>query len=46
MMAALAEDRLQAYVPAWFEDVAKRKAQDVGAFLEGSAAWIRQQAQA
>jgi NAD(P)-dependent dehydrogenase (short-subunit alcohol dehydrogenase family) len=46
MMAALAEDRLQVYVPAWFEDVAKRKAQDVGAFLEGSAAWIRQQAQA
>jgi NAD(P)-dependent dehydrogenase (short-subunit alcohol dehydrogenase family) len=46
MMAALYEDRLQVYVPAWFEDVAKRKAQDVGAFLEGSVRWIRQQAQA
>jgi len=43
MMSALYADELQAYVPAWFEDVAKRKAQDVGAFLEGSVNWIRQQ---
>lgn len=43
MMAALYEDRLQAYVPQWFEDIAKGKAQNVAGFLEGSASWIREQ---
>jgi len=43
MMTALAEDALQAYIPQWFEDIAKNKAQNVAAFLEGSAGWVRQQ---
>ena len=43
MMAALAEDQLQAYIPQWFEDIAKGKAQNVAGFLEGSVNWIRQQ---
>jgi NAD(P)-dependent dehydrogenase (short-subunit alcohol dehydrogenase family) len=30
------------FVPEWFAGVAEGKARDVGAFLEGSAAWIRQ----
>jgi NAD(P)-dependent dehydrogenase (short-subunit alcohol dehydrogenase family) len=46
MMAALREDRLQAYIPAWFEEVAARKASDVGAFLAGTAAWVRQRSAA
>ena len=46
MMAALYADQLQVYVPAWFEDVAKNKAQNVGAFLEGSVNWMRQQREA
>lgn len=43
MMAALRDDLVQAYIPQWFEDVAKRKAANVAGFLEGSAGWIRQQ---
>jgi NAD(P)-dependent dehydrogenase (short-subunit alcohol dehydrogenase family) len=43
MMAALSDDRLQAYIPQWFEDIAKGKAQNVAGFLEGSVGWIRQQ---
>jgi NAD(P)-dependent dehydrogenase (short-subunit alcohol dehydrogenase family) len=43
MMGALYDDQLQAYVPQWFEDVAKGKAQNVAGFLEGSAAWVRAQ---
>ena len=31
------------YVPSWFGDLAAGKARDVGAFLAGSAAWVRQQ---
>ncbi|MFA5885646.1 MAG: SDR family oxidoreductase [Acidimicrobiia bacterium] len=43
MMTALRADALQAYIPQWFEDIAKGKAQNVAGFLEGSANWIRQQ---
>jgi len=43
MMAALHDDQLQAYIPQWFEDIAKGKAQNVAGFLEGSVGWIRQQ---
>jgi short-subunit dehydrogenase len=41
VMDALAGDQLQVYVPAWFGDVAARKAADVGAFLAGTAAYVR-----
>ena len=46
MMTALYEDQLQTYIPQWFEDVAKNKAQNVAGFLAGSAAWVRQQSTA
>lgn len=35
----------QVYVPEWFEQIAASKAQDVGGFLSGSAAFVRQQAE-
>ena len=41
VIAALAGDELQVYVPAWFADVAARKAADVGGFLAGTAAYVR-----
>jgi hypothetical protein len=31
------------YAPQWFADVAAQKAQDVGAFLAGAAAYVAQQ---
>jgi NAD(P)-dependent dehydrogenase (short-subunit alcohol dehydrogenase family) len=39
--SGLDEDRLEVYVPAWFADVAKSKAQDVAAFLAGTAEYVR-----
>jgi short-subunit dehydrogenase len=33
----------QVYVPQWFHDVAANKAQDVGKYLEGTAAYLRDQ---
>jgi short-subunit dehydrogenase len=41
VMGALAGDELQLYVPGWFAEVAARKAADVGAFLAGTAAYVR-----
>ena len=41
VMDALAQEELQLYVPGWFADVAARKAADVGAFLAGTAAYVR-----
>jgi len=41
VMAALSREELQVYVPAWFADVAARKAADVGGFLAGTAAYVR-----
>jgi short-subunit dehydrogenase len=41
VMDALAREDLQVYVPGWFGDVARRKATDVGAFLAGTAAYLR-----
>lgn len=38
---ALEQDVLQVYVPAWFGDLAKNKAQDPQTFLAGTAEWIR-----
>jgi short-subunit dehydrogenase len=42
VVQGLAADSLEVYVPEWFKAVAARKAADVGGFLAGSAAWIRQ----
>jgi short-subunit dehydrogenase len=41
VLGALEREELQLYVPAWFSDVASRKAADVGAFLAGTAAYVR-----
>jgi len=41
VMAALESGELQVYVPAWFADVAARKAADVAGFLAGTAAYVR-----
>jgi short-subunit dehydrogenase len=46
VMAALRDERLQVYVPAWFGDLTTRKAADVEAFLAGSAAFVREQSAA
>ncbi len=46
VVAGLAADALEVYIPGWFKEVAARKAADVGAFLAGSAAWIRQHEEA
>ncbi|HEX5616266.1 MAG TPA: SDR family oxidoreductase [Acidimicrobiia bacterium] len=35
----------EVYVPEWFADVVASKYRDVGAFLEGSIAWAREQTQ-
>lgn len=43
MYTALVEDRLETYIPAYFHDIAKSKAQNVGAFIAGSVGWMRQQ---
>jgi short-subunit dehydrogenase len=43
VMAAFQKDEIQVYVPAWFADVAARKAADVGAFLAGTAGYVRTQ---
>ena len=43
VMDAFNKDALEVYVPAWFGDVAKRKASDVPAFLSGTAEYVRQQ---
>ncbi|MHB1585392.1 MAG: SDR family NAD(P)-dependent oxidoreductase [Acidimicrobiales bacterium] len=43
IMAALADDAVEVYVPGWFADVVTGKVNDLGAFLAGAAAWVRQQ---
>jgi short-subunit dehydrogenase len=40
---AVAREEPQVYAPQWFADVAAQKAQDVGAFLAGAAAYVAQQ---
>lgn len=46
VMEALNLGQLEVYVPQWFKGIASQKASDVGAFLAGSADWVRQQAKA
>jgi short-subunit dehydrogenase len=43
ILAGVAADAAQVYVPAWFGDVASGKAADVEKFLAGTAEYIRQQ---
>ena len=43
ILGGLASEAAQVYVPAYFADIAATKAQDVGEFLKGTAAYIRQQ---
>ena len=46
ILGGLASGAAQVYVPEYFADIAASKAQDVGAFLENTAAYLREQAQA
>ncbi len=43
ILAGLAADAAQVYVPAWFGDVASSKAANVESFLAGTAEYVRQQ---
>jgi short-subunit dehydrogenase len=44
ILAGLAADAAQVYVPEYFAGIAASKAQDVGKFLAGTAAYLRQKA--
>jgi short-subunit dehydrogenase len=46
ILGGLAQGAAQVYVPEYFAGIAASKAQDVGKFLEGTAAYLRQKAQA
>jgi short-subunit dehydrogenase len=43
ILAGLESGAAQVYVPQYFHDIAASKAQDVGAFLEGTASYLREQ---
>ncbi len=43
ILGGLASDAAQVYVPEFFKELAAGKAQDVGAFLAGTAEYLRQQ---
>ncbi len=43
ILAGLAADAAQVYVPAWFGDIASGKAANVEGFLAGTAEYMRQQ---
>ena len=45
VLAALANDTFEIYIPEWFGDVVGGKFPDSGAFLAGTTAWARDQAQ-
>lgn len=44
VMDALDRDAAEVYVPDWFKGIAADKAKDVGAFLAGTAEWVRSHA--
>jgi short-subunit dehydrogenase len=46
ILAGLASGASQVYVPAYFADIAASKAQDVDAFLQNTAAYLRQRQEA
>jgi NAD(P)-dependent dehydrogenase (short-subunit alcohol dehydrogenase family) len=41
VLCQLSEGTFEVYVPEWFKDVAAGRAADVGAFIEGTKAWVR-----
>jgi short-subunit dehydrogenase len=41
MLAGIDEDRREVYVPGWFKDVVKHKANDLDGYLAGSADYVR-----
>jgi NAD(P)-dependent dehydrogenase (short-subunit alcohol dehydrogenase family) len=41
VLQQLDEGTFEVYVPDWFKDVAAGRAKDVGAFIEGTKAWVR-----
>ncbi|MEX2293607.1 MAG: SDR family NAD(P)-dependent oxidoreductase [Acidimicrobiales bacterium] len=41
VLGALDQDAVEVYVPEWFKGVAVEKAKNVGAFLAGTAEWVR-----
>ena len=43
ILAGLESGAAQVYFPEWFHGVAASKAQDVAAYLEGTAAYLRDQ---
>ena len=43
ILAGLESGAAQVYVPQYFHDIAASKAKDVGAFLEGTASYLREQ---
>ena len=45
VLAGLASGAAQVFVPEWFHGVTANKEKDVGAFLEGTAAYLRDQKQ-
>ncbi len=45
VLAGLADDALEIYVPAWFSDITTGKVQNLQGFMAGAAAFVREQAQ-
>jgi hypothetical protein len=45
ILAGLDAGAAQVWVPEWFHGVVANKEKDVGAFLEGTAAYMREQKQ-
>lgn len=43
ILAAIASDTFELYVPEWFGDVAANKAKDTGTFLAGTIGYMRQE---
>jgi len=43
VLQLIERDELEVYVPEYFAEIARRKLADSGAFLAGSAAWLRSQ---
>ena len=41
VMRALADDAIEVYVPSWFKDIVKHKANDTAGFIEGTVAYVR-----
>ena len=46
ILGGLASGAAQVYVPEYFREICTNKAQDVGAFIEGTATYLRNQREA